>query len=168
MRHKTKPNQIKITPCLVSKSLASFLKSSEFFSDFSDSISISTLFRVASKIAVMCKFIVFPSLIFVLKSLILEVAKVDVFVSGKRTANILRISLGLPCWLSRDQMLIMILRPVVLVPRWIIFPFVIFFMDSIWWLYQTQRLFIVCASDTDVTMFSYSKRSLKLVTKEKK
>ena len=38
-------------------------------------------------------------------------------------------------------------------------------MGSILWLYQIQGLFIICAPDTDVTKFSYSRRTLKWIKK---
>ena len=62
----------------------------------------------------------------------------------------------LPCWLSREHMPIMTPGPVGWVPRCVIFCFNIFIMGGILWLYQTQRFYIICAPDTDVTENSYS------------
>ena len=47
-------------------------------------------------------------------------------------------------------------KPVAWVPRFVILLLDIFIMDGIVWLYQTQRLFMICAPDTDVTESSHS------------
>ena len=46
-------------------------------------------------------------------------------------------------------------RPIAWVQRCVIFWLNIFIMGCILWLYQTQKLFKICAPDTDVTWFSW-------------
>ena len=72
-------------------------------------------------------------------------------VPGKSTANVRRMLSGPTCWLSRMDRLIMTPKPVVWVLRWIIFKLVMFFIGCILWLYPIQGLFIIYASDSDVT-----------------
>ena len=59
-------------------------------------------------------------------------------------------------------------KPVVCVPRCVIFRFDIFVMGGILWLYQTQGLFIICAPDTDVTENSHGNSSLTAGPEKKK
>ena len=74
----------------------------------------------------------------------------------------------LPCWLLREHLLIMTPKPVAWVPRFVILWLDIFIMGGILWLYQTQRLFMICAPDTDVTENSHGGCSWTAGHKKKK
>ena len=105
---------------------------------------------VAPKITVKCKFVIFLSLF---SMLVFDFCGclVHSFVpkKKKRTANIRRMPVTTPSWLSREYLPIMTPKPVM-------FRFVIFIMGSI-------LLFITCALVTDVTKYSLSKRTLKRI-----
>ena len=73
---------------LIGKPLACSLKTSTFLPDLYHSFSIPSLWRVAPKIAVSCKMIVFPGSCFEFWSLIVVVANVVIHVPEKRAANI--------------------------------------------------------------------------------
>ena len=95
--------------------------------------------------------IVFPGPCFAFWFLIVVVANIAIHVPEKRAANIRRMTLDFPCWLSGEHLPIMSPRPVAWVPRFVILRLDIFIMGGILWLYQTQGLFLICVPDTDVT-----------------
>ena len=145
-------------------SLACCLKSIESFPDSYHSFSIFSLCRVAPKITVKCVCIVFPCPFSVQKSLIYVVTQLTVCIPKNRTANIHSMSIRSPmlpikgapanydtltCWLGPTLRYVLICH--------------FFIMDSIFWLYQTLGLFIICTPDTDVTKYLSSKKTLKWI-----
>ena len=162
-----KPTIICYCSNLISEPLVCCLKSCEFCPDFDYSFSIPYLCLIASKITILCLFVIFPTPFFRLWSL---VWLVDLFIvcvperrficiSGKKNSQHSRNTDRVPhvgyqgstcrSWplnltscshvdLSFDLS---------------------FFMGSILWLYQTEGLFIMFAIETDVTENSYGQCS---------
>ena len=93
---------------LVWKSLTCCIKSIGFCSNFCHSFSLLSLCRIALTITVKYFFVVF---------LIPFILLVVMCVPENRTANIRRMPVRPPCWLSREQMPIMAPRLVFWVPR---------------------------------------------------
>ena len=83
-------------PNLIGKSLACCQKTCTFLPDLYHPFPIASLWRVAPKIAVLCKMIVFLGPYFAFWSLIVVVANIIIHVPEKRTANIHRMMIGSP------------------------------------------------------------------------
>ena len=113
----------------VSKSLACCLKSSAFFSDFYNSLTIVFLCRVAYKITAKCNFVVFLSSFSMLAFLVCVFTSVVVLEAEKRPANLCRVLFGLDIRGTCRSWH----------PSWC--------LVSTVWLYQTQALFKICPCD---------------------
>ena len=72
---------------LIGKPLASCLKFRTFLPDFDHSFPVSSLWRVAPKITLQCKLIIFPSSYFVFRSLIVVVSYVVDYVPEKKSSQ---------------------------------------------------------------------------------
>ena len=76
--------------------MAYHLETSTFLPDLYHSFPIPSLWRVAPKIAVSCKMIVFPGPCFAFWSLIVMIANIVIYVPENRAANIRRITIDSP------------------------------------------------------------------------
>ena len=122
---------------LIGKPLACCLKTSTFLPDLYHSFPITSLRRVALKIVVKWKLVVFPSPCFAFWSLIVVVANVVIQVPEKRTANIHRMTVGSPMLAIKRAPVDHDTPACCLVPRFVILRLDIFIMGCILWLYQT-------------------------------
>ena len=103
---------------LIGKPLACSLKTSTFLQDLPHSFLITSLWMVASKIALLCKMIVFPGPCFAFWSLIVLVSNIVIHVPEKRATDIRRMTVDLPCWLSEEHLPIMTPMPVIIFWYW--------------------------------------------------